>query len=94
MAPITTDRAGQSDEDQGSPVPVFEPFDEAHQKGKLLDQTRLKWEMVRCTERTSERLKRSKQILSKTTELVAYSHEAIKRSGELLAMGKRHRIPD
>jgi hypothetical protein len=75
-------------------TPIFEAFDEAHQRGTLFDLiARLEWQMVRCIVSASERVQRTKQILSKTTELLAYSHEAIKRSDELLAMGKRHGIP-
>jgi hypothetical protein len=87
--------ATQSDEDQAPQTPICESFDEARQKGELFDHVAwLEFEMVRCVINSSKRLQRTREILSKTTELLAYSHEAIKRSDELLGDGKRHRITD
>lgn len=50
---------------------------------------RLKREIVRCMTSTSERIQHTKETLSTTTELVAYSQEAIARSFQLLKVNKR-----
>jgi hypothetical protein len=44
----------------------------------------LRRKIARCMASTSERIQHTREMLSTTTELVAYSHEAIARSVHLL----------